>query len=550
MHRYGKPAQTKFWDRAQIKTPASSVSTPTKKIISTKQRVIFLALGFVFILRCINILSPPTALAVASSNLSEASQTVKEGLSSFAQKIGVWTFLFVLSAAFSAAEIAITTLYPWKVREFAEEEGPKSPFHILDKDITRVLSTILVTTTFCTIYSAALFTNITSSIFGIKGQVYATLGLTAVTLFFGELLPKSLGVSNAELVARFMVPCITAFAFIMGPIGQLFTAASKITLKLLGFETYDDDKVSEEELRLIIGGAKQSGGIDSEEGKMIEGVLDLQSAKVSEVMCPRVDVVGININSTMTDLLELINDQKFSRIPVYDGEIDRIEGVILSKTILKYVTSPEKLEMVKVHQEMEPTYFVPESMSVWNAFEEMRKRRLHLAVVVDEYGGTAGIVTLEDILEEVVGEIYDEEDDDVELQEKTFIQLFDDGTYRIDGLTDLEDVSTTLNFDVSEEDLRTFGTLSGYLCSQAGQIPQQNSFILLDRYCFTITEADERRIFAVKAELIGQDVLIDTKGLSTSEKDDDEGSHHDEEDDALLAFIAQKPSNDDEMNSQ
>ncbi|CAM9579822.1 unnamed protein product, partial [Heterosigma akashiwo] len=436
---------------------------------------------------------------------SSAKLTLREMFQIAGSQGGTWVVLFSLSAALSAAEIAITTLYPWKVREFAEEEGPGSPFHILDKDITRVLSTILVGCTLCNIYSAALYTNIMTALFDVKGQLYGTLALTLITLFFGELLPKSLGVSNAEVVARSMVPWITKFAIIFGPVGEAFTNISKMTLKFLGFKTYDEDTVSEEELRLIVMGAKASGGIDSEEGKMIEGVLDLQSAKVSEVMCPRVDVTGIELNSTMADLLVLVEQNKYSRIPVYRGEIDRIEGVVMSKTILKFVETPHLLAHVRVAEEMEPTYFVPESMSVWAAFEEMRKRRLHLAVVVDEYGGTAGIVTLEDILEEVVGEIYDEEDEEHEVEESNQIKLFDDGVYRIDGLADLEDVATVLNFEVSDEDLRTYGTVSGFLCSQAGQIPAQGAVILFDRYCFTVTEADERRIFTLRAELIGQE---------------------------------------------
>ncbi|CAM9686559.1 unnamed protein product [Phaeothamnion confervicola] len=417
-------------------------------------------------------------------------------------KLALWLGLFLFSSAFHAAEIAITTLYPWKVKEFAEEEGEKSPFRILNKDITRVLTTILVASTCSTIYSAALFTNLAIQVFGAKGLAYSTAALTAITLFFGELLPKALGVNNAEMVARSMVPVINLLAVFLSPLGKAFSYLSKLLLALAGFRSSEDGRVSEEELRLIVTGAKQSGGIETEEGSMIEGVLDLQDTKVSEIMCPRVEVVAIESNSSMMDLYRVVNDTKYSRIPVFAGEIDRIVGMVLSKDLLDFLPDPAGLESARVSEHMEATYFVPETMSVGNVLEEMRKRRLHMAVVVDEYGGTAGIVTLEDILEEVVGEIYDEEDDDAP-EEEHYVNVNDDGSFTIHGMADLEDVCTSLNLrDVGDNDLKEFGTLSGYLCSQAGEIPAVGDFILVGHYMFTVTKADERRIEEVHAKQI------------------------------------------------
>ncbi|CAM9810971.1 unnamed protein product [Chrysoparadoxa australica] len=426
--------------------------------------------------------------------------------SAVAIRFSLWLFLFLLSAAFHAAEIAITTLYPWKVKEIVEEEGEKSPFYILSKDITRVLTTILVTTTIATIYSAALFTNTAIQVIGPKGLALATAVLTATTLFFGELLPKALGVNNAEMVARRLIPIINVLAIFISPIGKGFSTISKVVLSMMGLKTGSGDAVSEEQLRLIIMDAKQSGGIEVQEGSMIEAVLDLQDSKVSEVMRPRVDVVAIESNSTMKDLYRLVNVTKYSRIPVYDGEIDRVMGVCLSKTVLEFINNPHELDTALVKEHMEQTYFVPETMTVWNVLEEMRKRRLHMAIVVDEYGGTAGVVTLEDILEEVVGEIYDEEDDEM-MESEHYINLNSDGGYTIHGMADLEDVSTVLQtWKVSEENIREFGTLSGYLCSQAGEIPEEGDFITANNFMFTVTKADERRIEEVEAKLIEEEI--------------------------------------------
>ncbi|CAM9872980.1 unnamed protein product, partial [Ectocarpus sp. 13 AM-2016] len=318
---------------------------------------------------------------------------------------------------------------------------------VLNKDITRVLTTILMATTVCTIYNAALFTNLAIQMFGSAGLAYATAALTVTTLFFGELVPKALGVNNAEVVARRVLPIIIVLSVVLNPVAKTFTLISTLMLSMLGFKSTETGRVSEEELRLIVTGAKMSGGIESQEGMMIEGVLDLQDTKISEIMRPRVEVVAIEANSTMMDLYMLHQETKYSRIPVYSGEIDRISGVVLIKELLDFVQEPEKLTSVLVADETESTYFVPETMSVWNVLEEAsRIWRLHMAIVVDEYGGTAGVVTLEDILEEVVGEIYDEKEDDDFREEEHYINVNEDGTFTIHGMADLEDVCTSLAF--------------------------------------------------------------------------------------------------------
>ncbi|CAM9142173.1 unnamed protein product, partial [Ectocarpus sp. 12 AP-2014] len=461
------------------------------------------------------------------SSVGAAAGGVKQEmtLKSVAPKLALWFTLFVTSAAFHSAEIAITTLYPWKVKEFAEEEGMDSPFQVLNKDITRVLTTILMATTVCTIYNAALFTNLAIQMFGSAGLAYATAALTVTTLFFGELVPKALGVNNAEVVARRVLPIIIVLSVVLNPVAKTFTLISTLMLSMLGFKSTETGRVSEEELRLIVTGAKMSGGIESQEGMMIEGVLDLQDTKISEIMRPRVEVVAIEANSTMMDLYMLHQETKYSRIPVYSGEIDRISGVVLIKELLDFVQEPEKLTSVLVADETESTYFVPETMSVWNyppapaPLPQMRRRRLHMAIVVDEYGGTAGVVTLEDILEEVVGEIYDEKEDDDFREEEHYINVNEDGTFTIHGMADLEDVCTSLAFqEVNEDDLKEFGTLSGYLCSQAGEIPAVGDYVVVGGYMFTVTKADERRIEEVHGRLIGASDAPDAGGTGGSGK--------------------------------
>ena len=380
--------------------------------------------------------------------------------------------MFLALALLHAAEIAITTLYPWKVREFAEEEekqGKRGTFKILNEDITRVLTTILVASTASSIFATTIFTHLIAASFGAKGERYGALALTALTLFFVELLPKSIGVTNAEAVARVMTPPINIMSAVVSPLGITLSWLAKKTLTLIGLNDKDSgDSISDSQLRLIVTGARDSGTIDHGEQEMIQGVLDLQNQRVKEIMRPRVEVVAVPKDMSVASVLGVVRESGYSRIPVYDGEIDNIVGIVLAKSVLDFFVkgvlvdedvirkirpnaadSDEDMEDVSklysrndipgkkprsgdgdqyvkplTGQELtsrmeksisdagliESCYFVPETANGWSVLQEMRKRRVHMAVVVDEYGGTEGLVSLEDIVEEVVGEIYDEDD--------------------------------------------------------------------------------------------------------------------------------------------
>ncbi|TFJ80946.1 hypothetical protein NSK_007589 [Nannochloropsis salina CCMP1776] len=452
-------------------------------------------------------LPPPLAaqaMALPSPPTGDGNLPSPSGISPWQRGL-IFATLFVISAAFHAAETSITTLYPWKVKEFAKEEGDNSPFRILERDITRVLTTILVATTACTIYSAALFTNLAMELLGARGVAYSTVGLTVVTLVFGELIPKSLGVSNAEMVARIMVPPINLLAVVLSPVGKVLSMFAKLVLRLLGIKADDDERVSEDQLRLLVAGAQKSGGIEAQEGQMINQVLNMQEKRVSEAMCPRVDVEALDKRSSLLQLQELFQRTRYSRIPVFDGEIDKIIGVAMSKDLLEYVFSKEQSNVLELPVEtiMQPTYFVPETMTIWTCFQEMRQRRVHMAIVVDEYGGTAGVITLEDIQEEVFGEIYDEEDIEEDHHGEDLIKMIEDDVYLIQGNADLEDVWTELGMEDKEEVVRgDFATFGGYLCSLAGEIPAVSDHIVVPGYIFTIEQADERRIIEVRVERV------------------------------------------------
>ena len=510
----------------------------------------------------------------------------------------VWLALFGVLALLHACEIAITTLYPWKVREMAEEEEKQQSrnggsgsvkrgvFHILNEDITRVLTTILVTSTAASIFATTIFTHIVANVFGTRGERYGALALTGLTLFFVELLPKSLGVTNAEVVARLMVPPVNVVSSIVSPLGISLQWLAKQTLKLFGVTAKaDGDGVSDSQLRLIVTGALDSGTIDHGEQEMIQGVLNLQDQRVKEIMRPRVEMVAVPKEMSVVSVLGVVRESGYSRIPVYDGEIDNIVGIVLAKDVLDFfvsgvlvdddttikktrstksekdetigaidmdtrndtVTTSSSLSKTPVYTDdhipvgddegfvrtltaselatrmatsisdaglVESCYFVPDTANGWSVLQEMRKRRVHLAIVVDEYGGTEGLVSLEDIVEEVVGEIYDEDDEeDYEFSEDS-ITLQDDGSFLIRGDADLSDVDTILALHLSEEDsLKEFATLSGFLCMCAGEIPSIGDFIMSRGWCFEIVNADDKRILQAKVERL--------TGAFDLEEDDD-----------------------------
>mmetsp|Transcript_19634 Transcript_19634/g.64030 ORF Transcript_19634/g.64030 Transcript_19634/m.64030 type:complete len:475 (-) Transcript_19634:337-1761(-) len=452
------------------------------------------------------------------------------------------------------------------------------------------MTTMLVASTVCTVCGTTLATSALGACFGHSPQrlTVAGLGFAAVTIFFGELLPKTLGVQNAEPIARFALPYIRTLAVFLAPVGRAFSFGVKEILRPLGleYEGHAGD-VSAGELRLLVEGARLSGGIGARESNMVKGVLDLQVTRVAEVMTPRVEVVALDDEASLGDALEVMTSTKYSRLPTFNDDVDNITGILLAKSLIRYAefnaidgsnplplrkhrtnttnmtlhappmaTTEAALRATRVRDEpgLEPAYFVPESMSVWAVLEAMRRRRCHLAVVVDEYGGTAGIVSLEDILEEIVGEIYDEEDaeEGTDVDDRSLIQVIlqpsadgDPSTtnalasaYAIKGEAELDDVRTALfaphdrtvrasdeddtDYDMHQDndtgkrkheshgdwtkksplDDENFDcvTLSGFLCAVHGEIPKNGDVIIDSGFRFTVVHSDARRVREVLAE--------------------------------------------------
>ncbi|KAL3920895.1 MAG: hypothetical protein SGPRY_005089 [Prymnesium sp.] len=418
----------------------------------------------------------------------------------------VWFVMFATAALLAGAETAITTLWPWKVKQLATDEGPTSPFSVLQNDITRVLTTVLVGITFCTIFGTALATDMALQLFGqTRGSRRRALAMRRWQV--RALEPRQgkqphLRVpltAQPERLARATLPFIAAVTVVLAPVTYITSAFSNGLLRALGNAGEGEGlRITNSELRMILGGAGQSGAVELYEQDMIEGVLDLQRSQVQQIMTPRVELVAIKAESSLVELLELAREYKYSRVPVYNQSVDEINGVVLSRELLEFTDSAD-LEHLKVSSIMEEVEFVPESMTVMNALKQMRLNRLHMMVVVDEFGGTSGVITLEDILETFVGEIYDENDKSEAIEATGAVAEQEDGSFLIDGMADLQPTCERLQLEVPEETLAEFSTLSGFLCHVAGEIPKQDDVVLFDGLRFDVLEADERRLLLVRA---------------------------------------------------
>ncbi|KAG4964314.1 hypothetical protein JHK82_038536 [Glycine max] len=378
----------------------------------------------------------------------------------------VLAVLLGLSAFFSMAETSITTLWPWKVRELAEKEPENGVFRLLRSDVTRFLTTILIGTTVVNIGATALVTEAATAMFGEAGISAATGVMTVAILLLTEITPKSIAVHNATEVARFVVRPVAWLSLVLYPVGRIVTYLSMGMLKLLGLKGRSEPYVTEDELKLMLRGAELSGAIEEEEQDMIENVLEIKDTHVREVMTPLVDVVAIDANH-----------EAFPRVPVFEQRVDNIMGIAYAMDLLDYVQKGELLESTTVgDMAHKPAYFVPDSMSVWNLLREFRIRKVHMAVVLNEYGGTVGIVTLEDVVEEIVGEIFDENDSKEEIQKKTgYIVMRAEGVFDVDANTSIDQLSEDLNIKMPEG--HQYETVSGFVCEAFGYIPRTGECI-------------------------------------------------------------------------
>lgn len=415
--------------------------------------------------------------------------------------------LLFFSGLLSGSETALTAIGEWKIRQLREDgQDPSGAFALLQKDRTRFITTLLIGNNLVNIAATALVTQIAINLsrslgFGESLAVgYATGIMTLLVLIFGEITPKSIAVHNAVAFSRLIIRPVYALSIILYPVGLFFTWITTNILRLFRLESSANPLITENELQLMLHSAEESGVLEAQEKEMIKGIIDLEETVVREVMTPRVDMVAIQEDANLLDLLELNKEQHFSRMPVYKEDIDDVQGIVYTRDLLDYLNLAEKLSTTSVSELMTQPQYIPETVSILSLLKDMRANKNHMAIVVDEFGGTSGLVTLEDIIEEITGEIYDETD----LEEEADIVQLGENKFRVQAATHLDELAEEL--ELAFDDEGDFDTLGGFLTSQLGYIPNSGETHDYQGMRFTVEQADERKVISVLVTEIPKDL--------------------------------------------
>ena len=421
-------------------------------------------------------------------------------------QILVLVILILLNAYFAATEIAFISLNDTKIERDAKE-GNKKAKQILKmlKSPSKFLATIQIGITFAGFLSSAFASDafadklapvlnewmpfISVEIWNGIAIVIITIILSFFTLVFGELVPKRLAMKYYEKVAYGTIGVIRAISIITAPFVKLLTFSTNMVSKIFGVGEAEEEVVTEEEIKMMIDQGEEKGTIEKGERQLLNNVFEFNDIIVSEVMTPRTAIYAIDINDNVKDLLDEMDEFKYSRIPVYEESIDDIKGILFIKDIIKPLKNKEPIDIKKIMRE---PYFVPESKDIDELFKEMQQNKVQMAIAIDEYGGTAGLITMEDIIEELVGNIldeYDEEDPD--------IKKIDDNTFILSGTLTSYEIKKLFNVEIPEGD---YETLSGYLLDRLGRIPDENEHPVIedDNLTYKVEEMEDKRIKYVK----------------------------------------------------
>ena len=420
----------------------------------------------------------------------------------------VLVILIALNAYFAASEIAFISLNDAKIEKQAKEGNKKAKqIEKMLKTPSKFLATIQIGITLAGFLSSAFasetFADMLApalyNVFPIISQgawksisiIVITIILSFFTLVFGELVPKRLAMKHYEKISFATIGVIRAISIITAPFVKLLTVVTNGISKIFGVGENEEETVTEEEIKMLVDQGEEKGTIKEEERELINNVFELNDITVSEIMRHRKDIFAVDINISLNELLEELSDEeyRYSRIPVYDETIDEIKGILYVKDVLKNINKKN----FKVKNVVKEAYFVSQNRLINEVFRELQKNKKQIAIILDEYGGTAGLVTMEDILEELVGDIYDEYD-----KEELEYEKIDDNTYILSGSMTIYDVNKLLNANIPEGD---YDTISGFLQDKLGRIPEDEEKPIIEtkEVTYKIEEYEDKRILKIKA---------------------------------------------------
>ena len=399
-----------------------------------------------------------------------------------------WLFILLvalifLSGFFSSAETALTSLSRIRLRNMVDENVKNADkISKLIDDPNRLLSSILVGNNLVNIGASSLATMLAINTFGSNGVGFATGLMTLAVLIFGEITPKTLAAQNAERVSLWVINIIFLVVFVLTPVVKVLNFVTNRLIRVLGGNPDGfSPLITEAELKTMVNVSHEVGVLETDERIMINNVFDFGDAKAKDIMTPRMDMISIEDDTTYDEIVSLFKEERFSRLPVYHESIDNIVGILYVKDIIFIDEATFRTE-----DYMREAFFTYESKPISELFSEMRKNRIPLAVILDEYGGTSGIVTIEDMVEEIVGEIDDEYDEPEE--EIIFIQ---DGEFVVDGSTRLDDLNEIIGTHLESEDFETIG---GYVIGILGNFPENGETVENDGVRIVVEKMEKNRI--------------------------------------------------------
>ena len=397
--------------------------------------------------------------------------------------------LVIVSALLTGAEAAYFSLGRARLRRLAEqqdsERGQLQPLLTRPHDL---LVTILVGITLANIGASALAASIAATLFGPAGLAVAIGAMTILLVVFGEVLPMSLAVEHPKRYSAWVSRPVAWLSTLLWPVRKVLGALTAMTLRLLGSERpRGEPEISEEELRTMVDVGAREGVVDRTEREMIHNVFELEDTVIREVMVPRPDMFCLDVATPSAEILPLLRENVHSRVPVFEETVDHIVGVLYTKDLLPHLAGLPPDFDLRAH--LHPPYFVPESKRADALLREFQAKKLHLAIVVDEYGGTAGLVTLEDLLEELVGEIRDEFD-----EEERLIQKVDAASYRVSGKLPIDELNAATGLHLPKD---SFATVGGWVLDLFGRVPNRGEKVRADDVTVTVEKVERTRVIEV-----------------------------------------------------
>ncbi|HZE35281.1 MAG TPA: hemolysin family protein [Candidatus Eisenbacteria bacterium] len=397
--------------------------------------------------------------------------------------------LVLVSALLTGAEAAYFSLGRARLKRLAERQDPdQGPLQPLLSKPHELLVTILVGITLANIGASAIAASIAATLFGPLGLAVSIGVMTVLLLVFGEVLPMTLAVEHPERYSAWVSRPVAWLSALLWPVRSILSALTAMTLRLVGSERQrGEPEISEQELRTLVDVGAREGVVDRSEREMIHKVFELEDTLVREVMVPRPDMFCLDIATPPLDILDLLREHLHSRVPVFEETVDHIVGVLYTKDLLPHLEGlPPDFDL---RTRLHPPYFVPESKRADALLREFQAKKLHLAVVVDEYGGTAGLVTLEDLLEELVGEIRDEFDEDEHL-----IQKVDATSYRVSGKLPIDELNAATGLHLPKD---SFDTVGGWVLDLFGRVPNKGEKTQAGDVMVTVEKVERTRVIEV-----------------------------------------------------